>query len=228
MNINNVTLPTYSKKEEQFNIISHGIASLLGLLALILMLVKAVPSHDGFVIASVIIYGACLFIMFGISCVYHSLTKSNLKKMFRILDHTAIHIFIAGTYTPYTLIALRPINIWHMGVGTFAYIMFAVVWALNFVGIVVNLIDIQKYRRISFICSLTSGWFIGIALFILWEVITPAGVLLLLMGGILYTIGSIIYAIGKKEDKPNYHFIFHLFVLLGAICMFLSVYLFVL
>lgn len=226
MCIDDVRIPKYSLTEELLNAISHGLGAIFGIVALVLMLVKTVPTGDGFKIASSVIYGVSLIILFTISCVYHSLGKNRAKKVFRILDHDMIYILISGTYTPYMLVALRPYNIWNMGTSVLAYVMFSFVWLCCIVGAIFNSINIHKYRHISMTCYLLSGWTVVLALFVLWNIITPLGVLLLFGGGILYTIGAVLYGIGKK--KKYFHSIFHFFVLAGAVIMFISVYCFVL
>ena len=226
MCIDDVKIPKYSLAEELLNAISHGLGALFGIVALILMLVKVGPTGDPFKITSSIIYGISLIVLFTISCVYHSLAKNRGKKVLRILDHDAIYILIAGTYAPYMLVALRPHNIWHMGTGTLAYLMFALVWACCIIGAVFNSINIHKYKALSMTCYMIAGWLVVVALVVLWNIIGPAGVLLLLGGGIVYSIGAVIYGIGKK--KKYFHSIFHIFVLIGAVMMFISVYCFVL
>ena len=195
-------------------------------LALVLMLLKTCPGGDPFAIASSIIYGLSLIILFTISCVYHSLAKNNGKRVLRILDHDMIYILISGTYTPYMLVALRQYNVWNLGTGTVAYLMFALVYVFCIVGAVFNSINIKKYAKLSMACYIVSGWIVVSALPVLWNIITPWGVLLLLFGGIVYTIGAVLYGIGHK--KKYFHSLFHLFVLIGAVLMFISVYCFVL
>ena len=226
MSIDEVAIPRYSLAEELLNSISHGLGALFGIVALIMMLTKTIPTDDPFKITSSIIYGISLIILFTISCVYHALAKNRGKKVMRILDHDVIYILIAGTYAPYTLVALRTHNVWNLGTGTVAYIMFGIVWVCCIVGTVFNSINIHKYRYLSMTCYLVAGWVVVTAFFVLWNIITPAGVLLLLSGGIAYTIGAVIYGIGAK--KKYFHSIFHVFVLIGALLMFISIYNFVL
>lgn len=226
MCIDDVKIPKYSLAEELMNAISHGLGALFGVVALILMLIKTIPTGDPFKIVSSIIYGLSLIILFTISCVYHSLAKNKGKKVLRILDHDVIYILIAGTYTPYMLVALRPYSVWNLGTGTVAYIMFSIVIICCIIGAVFNSINIHKYRYLSMSCYIIAGWVVVTALFVLWDIITPIGVLLLLGGGIVYTIGAVIYAIGKR--KKYFHSIFHIFVLIGAVMMFISIYCFVL
>ena len=226
MCIDEIKIPKYSLAEELLNSISHGLGAVFGIVALVLMLIKAAPTGDPFRIVSSIVYGLSLIILFTFSCVYHALGKNKGKKVLRVLDHDMIYILISGTYTPYMLVALRPYNVWNLGTGTVAYAMFAFVWVCCIVGAVFNSINIHKYRALSMICYLLSGWTVVIALFVLWNIITPAGVLLLLGGGIVYTIGAVLYGIGGK--RKYFHSIFHLFVLAGAVLMFISIYCFVL
>ena len=226
MSINEVNIPKYSLAEELLNAISHGLGAVFGVVALVLMLLKTCPGGDPFAIASSIIYGLSLIILFTISCVYHSLAKNNGKRVLRILDHDMIYILISGTYTPYMLVALRQYNVWNLGTGTVAYLMFALVYVFCFIGAVFNSINIKKYAKLSMACYIVSGWIVVSALPVLWNIITPWGVLLLLFGGIVYTIGAVLYGIGHK--KKYFHSLFHLFVLIGAVLMFISVYCFVL
>ena len=226
MSINEIEIPKYSLSEELLNSISHGLGGLFGIMAMVLMLAKAIPTGDPFRILSSSIYGLSLIILFTVSCVYHALGKNNGKRVMRVLDHDMIYILISGTYTPYMLVALRPYNVWNLGTSVVAYVMFAFVWACCIVGAVFNSINIHKYRFLSMTCYLLSGWTVVIALFVLWNIITPTGVLLLLGGGIVYTIGAVLYGIGSK--KKYFHSLFHVFVLVGAILMFISIYCFVL
>jgi hemolysin III len=137
-----------------------------------------------------------------------------------------IYVLISGTYTPYMLVSLRPYNVWNLGTSVVAYVMLGFVWVCCIIGAVFNSINIHKYRHLSMTCYIISGWVVVTALFVLWNIITPWGVLLLLFGGIVYTIGAVLYAIGKK--KKYFHSLFHFFVLAGAVLMFISVYCFVL
>ena len=226
MCIDDVEIPKYSLAEELLNSISHGLGAIFGIVALVLMLIKVGPSGDPFAIASVIVYGLSLIVLFSISCIYHGLAKNKGKKVLRILDHDVIYILISGTYTPYMLISLRPYNVWGWGTSVVAYIMLAFVWVCCIIGAIFNSINIHKYRHLSMACYIISGWVVVTALFVLWNIITPTGVLLLLGGGVVYTIGAVLYAIGKT--KKYFHSVFHFFVLAGAIMMFISIYCFVL
>lgn len=225
MSINEIHLPKYSLAEELLNAISHGIGALLMIVGMVLMLAKTVPSGDAISIISVAIYGVSILLMFTISCIYHSLGRNSGKKVLRVLDHNMIFLAIAGTYTPYTLITLRQINVFNWGVGTVGYLIFAFVWACSIIGIIFNSINIKKFLIPSIIIYLVEGWCVIFAFFPLWNAIGNTGSLLLLFGGVAYTLGVILYAWGKK--RRYMHSIFHLFVFIGAALMFFSIYLYV-
>ncbi len=151
------------------------------------------------------------------STLYHSLAVNNAKRVFRIIDHCSIYLLIAGTYTPYTLVALpNPLGL----------ILFSIVWGVAILGIVLNAVNLRKYKVISCISYLVLGWVIIFAYKPLTECIPWGGVLLLVAGGIVYTVGAIFYGFGRKVRY--FHSIFHIFVLAASILHFLSILLFVL
>ena len=128
--------------------------------------------------------------LYMMSTLYHSLAVNNAKRVFRIIDHCSIFLLIAGTYTPFTLVALeKPLG----------YILFAIVWSIAILGIVLNSINLKKYKIISFISYLVLGWVIVFAYNPLKEVVDWSGILLLIAGGVVYTVGAIIYAFGRKS-----------------------------
>ena len=219
-------LPKYTLAQELSNSITHGLGTVLTLIFGPFLILKAVNSGNVWAIVSCSIFILSLLLCYTTSCVYHALGRNNGKRVLRILDHDMIYILISGTYTPYMLVSLRPYNVWGLGTGTVAYIMFGFVYVFCIIGVVFNSINIKKYAKLSMICYLMSGWTVVSALPVLWNIITPAGVLLLLSGGIVYTIGAVLYGIGAK--KKYFHSLFHVFVLLGALLMFISVYCFVL
>ena len=225
MSIKKVRIPKYSLGEEISNAISHGLGAIFGLISLILMLIKVIPTNDFYKIFSASIYGSSLIILFTISCLYHSLKKNNAKRIMRIIDHVTIYFLLAGSYTPYTLVTMREQNIWGWGNGTVGYIMLGFVWFTCIIGIIFNVINVDKYAWISMICYLLAGWIIVLALVALWPILGNIGASLLLSSGIVYTVGAVIYGFGHKIKY--FHTIFHIFVLIGAILMFVSIYCFV-
>ena len=226
MSIEEIEIPKYSLGEELWNAISHGLGALFGVVALILMLTKTIPTGDPVTIIASIFYGVSIIVLFTVSCLYHSLAKNNGKRVLRILDHTSIYFLIIGSYTPYTLIALRPYNIWGWGKGVVAYTIFTTCLVICIIGLIFNCINIKKYAWVSMLCYIIAGWVIILAIFALWNILGIVGSWLLLSAGIVYTLGAIIYGYGKKGKYI--HTIWHFFVLVAAILMFFSIFLFVL
>ncbi len=211
-----IDVPKYSLGEEIMSAITHGIGALLSIAALILCIIFSSIHGNNVAVISSIIYGVTLIILYTMSTLYHSLAVNNAKRVFRIIDHCSIFLLIAGTYTPFTLVALeKPIG----------YILFAIIWSIAILGIVLNAIDFKKFRIISFLSYLILGWVIVFAYQPLTEAVNWSGILLLLSGGIVYTVGAIFYAFGRKVKY--FHSIFHIFVLAGSILHFFSILLYV-
>lgn len=215
-----IAIPTYTLGEELISSISHGVGAGLGITALVLCLVKSARAHSGWGIASSIVYGVTVTLLYLMSCLYHALKVNRAKRVFRVMDHCTIFLLIAGTYTPYTLVALRPTH------PALAWTVFGVIWAVAITGVTLNAVNLCKFSKVSVACYLIMGWMIVLAWNPMHEVIAPAGISLLLWGGIVYSVGAILYGIGSK--KKYFHSIFHFFVLGGTVLHFLSIYLYVL
>lgn len=226
MKLKDLKLPSYSLGEELISSISHGLGAILSVVGLILCLIKVIPLNDPWRLASSIVYGVSLIILFTMSTLYHSLGRNKAKKVLRIMDHNMIFLLVAGSYTPYTLVAIRPLNVFGWGTGTVAWLIFAFVWGFCLIGIIFNSINLKKYTWLSMTCYIVAGWCIIIAFFPLYSALGHVGFWLLLSSGIIYTVGAILYGIGKKVKYM--HSVFHLFILTAAILMFFSIYLFVL
>lgn len=211
-----IEIPKYSLCEELLSAISHGIGSLLSIAALVLCVVFSAIHHNVYAVVSSVIYGSCSVILYTMSTLYHSFKVNNAKRVFRILDHDSIFLLIAGTYTPYALVALPK---------TIGWVVFGVIWACAILGIVLNSIDLKKYKKFSMFLYLIMGWMIIFTFKTLVKSIDIAGIYLMLSAGILYTIGAIFYGIGKK--KKYMHSIFHFFVLAASILFFFSIFLYV-
>lgn len=209
-----IELPKYKLGEELINSISHGLGAMLSIAALVLCIIK---SSSGLALFASLIYTISSIILYLMSCLYHSLKPNNAKRVFRIIDHCSIFILIAGTYSPIVLLKLPVLLGWTI---------FGIVWAIAIVGIVLNSIDIHKFRHISMALYLISGWCILVSFKSLWLNMSHTGIFLILLGGIMYTIGAVLYGVGKK--KRYMHSIFHIFCLLASICFFLAIYLYVL
>ena len=215
----------YTLGEEISNSITHGIGSLLSIAALVIMVVVAAIHHNTIGVVTSAIFGASLIILYTMSTLYHAISNEKAKKVLKVFDHCTIYLLIAGSYTPFTLVALRSVD------PTKAWVIFSIVWAIAVFGIVLYAFFKNKFKVLNIVSYIVMGWVVLIAL---PEIIqffkvnnAMAGFYLLLAGGLSYTLGVIFYALQKKNLR-YFHTIWHLFVLGGSICHFLSVTLFVL
>lgn len=211
-----VTVPKYTLGEEIVNSISHGFGIILGIVALVLTIVFSAKNNNTIGIVSSCIYGSTMIIMYTISCLYHALSpKLKAKKVFRVIDHCDIYLFIAGCYTPYCLSLIGGVTGW---------VIFAIIWACAVIGVLLNAIDLEKFIIPSVLMYLVMGWMIIFSYDSVATLLPTPGLVLLIAGGISYTVGAILYAIGSK--KKYFHSIFHFFVLLGSILQFFSILLY--
>lgn len=208
-----VTVPKYTLGEELVNSISHGIGALSGIAALVLTIIMAAMNHNVIGVVSAVIYGVSMIIMYTISCLYHAFSpRIKAKKVFRVLDHCDIYLYIAGCYTPFCLSLIG---------GTTGWILFTVIWVSAIIGILLNAINLEKYQKISVALYLIMGWMIIASFNSLKMVLPVPGLVLLIGGGVVYSIGAILYVIGSK--KRYFHSIFHFFVLGGSTLQFFSI-----
>ena len=213
-------LPTYTKGEEIFNMTSHIVGAVLGIVATVLCIVFAAVHGNGYGVVSGSIYGVTMMILYTMSSIYHGLKPElNAKKVFQILDHCSIFLLIAGSYTPFALCSIREAD------SIAGWFIFGIIWLFAILGIILNAIDIKKFKIFSMLCYLLMGWCIIMKANVLPELLTKNGFILLLAGGISYTIGAVLYAFGKKHKYT--HSIFHLFILLGSLLQFLCILLYV-
>ena len=217
-----ISIPSYTLTEELINSITHGVGSLLGIAALVLCVVLSVMHGNIWAVVSSAIYGSSLVILYTMSTIYHALKINMAKRVFRVIDHCSIYLLIAGTYTPYTLVALRNESVWGLSPG---WILFGIVWGAAAMGITFNAINIKKFRIVSMITYIAMGWVIVLASAPLARVLDGVGIGLLLTGGVIYTVGALFYAFGKKHRYM--HSLFHVFVLAGSILHFFSILLYV-
>lgn len=205
-----VKLVKYSESEERLNYVTHFFGAALCAIGAVALLIKAVLSGSAQTVAACLIYGVSLVSLYLSSGIYHAVKGEELKRFFRIMDHNTIFILIAGTYTPYTLITLN---------GTVGWVLFGAEWFFALLGIVLNSINLERFKVFSLICYVAMGWAAVFALKPLIGGLTAGSFAFLLAGGIAYTVG--IYFFGKK--KPYYHAIWHFFVLIGTLLQFVSV-----
>lgn len=211
-------LPSYTNGEEIFNMVSHIVGGAIGLAALVLCIVFSAIGGDPYSLASSIVYGLSIVLLFTMSSVYHGLKTDISKKVMQILDHCTIFILIAGTYTPFALAAIRRVN------AVVGWTLFGVVWGVAALGIVLNAIDLKSFKKFSLACYVGLGWCIVFTLGYLIEAIGIAGFAYLAAGGIAYTVGAVLYAVGGKGNHKYMHSVFHLFVVAASILHFISVF----
>lgn len=200
-----------TKKEEVMNAITHGAGLGLAIAALVVLIVSAVAHGTVWHVVGFTIYGSTLVILYLASTLYHSFPRGKAKHIFRILDHSAIFLLIAGTYTPITLVLLK---------GALGWTLFGIVWGIAIAGIVFKAFFVQKYEVLSVILYLVMGWIIVIAIKPLLAAISTASLAFLISGGIFYTAGIAFYACQKLK---YHHAVWHLFVLGGSTCHFFTV-----
>ena len=211
-----IEIPKYTLGEELMSAITHGIGALLSIAALVLCVVFSAIHGNVYAIVSSAIYGSTSIILYLMSTLYHSFKPNNAKRVFRIIDHCSIYLLIAGTYTPFALVALPKALGWTI---------FGVEWGCAIIGIVLNSVDLKKYKVFSMILYLVMGWMIIFSFKPLMAAVDMGCIYLSLAAGITYTIGAIFYGVGKKLKYM--HSIFHFFVLAASVLFFFAIFLYI-
>lgn len=196
---------------EVFNGITHGIGTFLGILGFVLLLIKANTSIE---YISYIIYGISLIGLFLASTLYHSLIFTKARPIFQVIDHSSIFLLIAGSYAPYCLLAMPR----KVGVP-----LLITIWIIGILGVLGKIFFFEKIKKINNILYIIMGWLIIFTIKDIIKVMPISGIILMILSGLSYTGGVLFY---RKKDKAYNHVIWHLFVLLGAILMYLSIYLY--
>lgn len=212
-------LPSYSKGEEIFNMVSHIVGAVAGITATVLLTIFSAIHRNAYAVVSSSIFGSTMIILYTMSSIYHGLRPNLAKKVFQVIDHCSIFLLIAGTYTPFSLCTLRAHN------TALGWTVFGIVWGLAALGITLNSIDLKTFRIISMVLYIGMGWCIIFTVKLMRELLGPIGFSLLLAGGISYTIGAILYGIGSKIKY--FHSVFHIFVVIGSILHFMCILFFV-
>ena len=207
---------TYTKGEEIANAISHGIGALLSIAALVLLIVFSSIHGSAWHVVSFTIYGSTMVLLYLASTLVHSLPKGKAKYVFEIFDHSSIYLFIAGTYTPFLLVVVK---------GALGWTLFGIIWGIAIGGIIFKCFFVQKYLMTSTILYVVMGWLIVFAWPSLRSAMDPKGILLLVLGGVLYTVGAIFYV---WRGFKYHHLIWHLFVIAGSVLHFFCVLFYVL
>lgn len=197
--------------EEWFNSMSHGIGAILAILGTMALINIAMQTGNIINVVSMSLYGASMIVLYTNSTLYHATTNFKVKRVLQILDHCSIFLLIWGTYVPVALLLIS---------GTAGWVIFGVQTFCAIAGIVLNAIDMKKFKKFSLVLYVVMGWSIVINLQALFSVIDIVGGFLLVAGGLAYTIGILFYI---KKDKMFYHFIWHLFVVAGSLFHYMFV-----
>ena len=206
----------YTRGEEIFNAVSHGIGVLLAIAAIPITVVMSVKHGGGILLAASLIYTISMVLEYTASTLYHALTAERAKRVFKVIDHSAIYLFIAGSYTPYCLVTLADDGGTMLCVG---------IWALALLGVAIEAFWTYRPRWISAVIYLLLGWCVVWFLPPLVANLATPGLVLLAVGGVCYSVGCIFYVMKKV---PYMHSVFHLWVLAGSVLQFLSIVLYVL
>ena len=206
---------TFSKDEEIANAVSHMVGATLALISAVVLIMHGIKTKSPIVITSFAIFGAGLVIMYTVSSIYHALHNNKAKQVFQILDHSAIYILIAASYTPFLLLVVK---------SKAGYIIFFIQWLICIFGIAFKSLCVEKYVLFSTLLYIVMGWMIMFVWGDLIANISQQSLILLFIGGTLYTLGTIFY---MWNWFKYHHFIWHIFVLLGSVAHFFAVYLLV-
>lgn len=202
---------TFSKREEIANAITHGIGAILSVVALVILIILATFYGNGWHVSSFAIYGGTMVLLYLASTLVHSFKPGKAKNLFEIFDHSAIYFFIAGTYTPFLLIAIK---------GALGWTLLGIIWGLAIFGTVFKVFFVNRFLQLSTLLYVVIGWLIVFAWKPLITSVPSYGVTLLLIGGIIYSIGAIFYV---WRGFTYHHAVWHLFVITGSVFHFFAV-----
>ena len=212
MNSEGKTTAAYTPGEEFANALTHGLGVALSVAGLAVLVTLTSLRGDAWRIVATAVFGATLVLLYTASTLYHCFRGERLKRLLRKFDHAAIFLLIAGTYTPFLLVSLR---------GPWGWSLFGVIWALAVAGVTMKFWFTGRFKVVSTLLYLAMGWLVVIALRPMAHTVAPAGLWLLLAGGLCYTVGTVFY-IWKR--LPYHHAVWHLFVLGGSTCHFFAVF----
>jgi hemolysin III len=206
----------YSQSEEIASSLTHAAGAVLGIVALTVLVTLAALQGDIWRVTAFAVYGTTIVLLYLFSTFYHAIRRPHLKKVFRYLDHSAIYLLIAGTYTPFLLVKMR---------GAWGWSLFGTIWGLALLGIVLNFVLIGRSKWISTTVYIGMGWLVVVAIKPLVASVAAGGIAWLVAGGLSYTLGAVFYI---WKGLPYNHAVWHLFVLGGSACHFIAILLYVL
>ncbi|MCK5875670.1 MAG: hemolysin III family protein [Alcanivoracaceae bacterium] len=202
----------YTLREERLNSLTHGLGALLSAVGTLVLVLTAAREGDVWKIVSFSIFGASLILLYSASTFYHASRSPRVREIWKMLDHCAIFLLIAGTYTPFLLVNLR---------GPTGWTLFGIIWGLALAGIILKLVFGHRYKILRVIVYLAMGWLIVFAAGELNTQVSELGVRLTVIGGVVYTLGVVFYL---ADRLPYNHAIWHLFVVGGSLCHFYAIY----
>jgi len=199
------------KREELASALTHGVGAIAALAAGSVLITLAALWGDGWQLGAAIVFGTCLLLLYLASTLYHSFQQPAIKGRLKVFDHCAIYLLIAGTYTPFTLIALR---------GPWGWGLFAAIWALALAGVVFKLFFTGRFKRLSTLVYVAMGWLVLVAIKPVLAALDAWTFGWLMAGGVFYTLGTVFY---HRESIPYSHAIWHLFCIAGSVCHYVAV-----
>ena len=202
---------SYYILDNTLSAVTHGIGFCLAVAGLVLLIIKAAATHSPLRIVTFTIYGSCLLLLYLFSTLFHSLIFTRARNVFQIFDHSSIYLLIAGSYTPYSLVAIG---------GMWGILLFSLVWLIAIFGIVYYIFNRGKHVILDTVLYVEMGWLVILAGNYLYVRLSPVGFWLLVGGGVAYTVGAFLYTMKRI---PFIHVIWHLFVILGSALMYFSV-----
>lgn len=212
-----ISIPSYTLSEELINSISHGIAAAFSIWGLVMLIIKA--SNEGaMAVTTVTLFGATMILLYTISCIYHALSPRIIgKKVLRVIDHCNVFLLVFGTIIPIALVGMK---------GVCGWVYFCIVGFVTLLGIIFSAVDVDKNEKIEVVCHLVNGWSAVLLIKPLIAGVGVAGLIFIILGGVMYSIGALLYGLGSK--KKYMHSVFHFFCIAGSIFHYLAIYLYVL
>jgi hemolysin III len=209
-------MPKRNRRREEFwNVLTHGVGTLLSVTALVLLVVYSAINGTRLHLIASMVFGASLVLLYSASTIYHAMSRLRWKRLFRLIDHLSIYILIAGTYTPIALIGLK---------GAWGWIIFTMIWIMAVIGFIFKFSPLRRSEKLSLSLYAVMGWLILIAIKPLFQNLSAEALMFILGGGLFYTFGIYFYA---KEKIPYNHAIWHLFVLGGSTMHFLGIFFYI-
>jgi len=209
-------LSAHRNKEEILNALIHGIAAILSVIGLWILVPPALDQNNMLKAMSLLIYGLSLVILYLASVVYHLFKQTSAKKVLRTMDHSAIYLLIAGSYTPFMLITLQ---------GSWGNWILSIIWIMAILGIILKIIFVERFQRLSIAIYIIMGWLVVVAAKPIVQALPAQGIGWILAGGLFYTGGIIFYS---RKSLHYSHAIWHMFVVCGSACHFYAVYRYIL